>query len=160
MRLSRLSWMVLGVALCAQPALAQARACLHMGIESPAEVRRREEALAAVRMINTAMGRGGRVPNQPVEYPTWEELAASSPVATLRGMGGPLGELARKIEWGGDEPLPGWEIHHVSGPNAYAFSLTDLRDPCRFAYVADETGTIVEGHPINGGRRGGIVPIT
>ena len=160
MRLSRVSWIVLGLALCAGPALAQARQCLHMGLESPAELRRREDALAAARLINMAMDRGARLPTQQPVYQTWEELASSTAVATLRGMGGSLGDVARRMQWGSDEPLPGWEIHHVTREGAYAFSLTDTRDPCGFTYYSNDTGMIIEGHPIRTGGRGGIVPIT
>lgn len=160
MRLSRVSWMVLGLALSAGPALAQARQCLHMGLENPAELRRREDALAAARLINTAMERSARLPNQQPVYQTWEQVASSPTVASLRGMGGPQGDVARRMQWGSDEPLPGWEIHHVTSEGAYAFSLTDTRDPCGFTYYSNNTGTIVEGHPIRPGGRGGIVPIT
>ena len=162
MRLSRVSWMVLGLALCAGPAaaLAQARQCLHMGLENPDEVRRREDALTAARLINMAMERGALLPNQQPAYQTWEELASSIAVASLRGMGGPLGDVARRMQWGRDEPLPGWEIHHVTREGAYAFSLTDARDPCGFTYYSNNTGTIVEGQTIRGNSRGGIVPVT
>ena len=159
MRLS-VSWMVFGLVLCAGPAVAQTRPCLHMGLESPSEVRRREDALAAARLINAAIGRTARLPNQQPDYPTWEELGSSTSVATLRGMGGPMGELARKIQWGTGEPLPRWEIHHVTGDGAYAFSLTDTRDPCRFTYYSNETGMIIEGHALRDSGPGGIVPIT
>ena len=160
MRLPHISWMALGLALYAGPALAQARQCLHVGLENPAEVRRREDALSAARLINIAMERSGRLPNQQPVYQAWEELAASPTVATLRGMGGPQGDLARRMQWGSEEPLPGWEIHHVTREGAYAFSLTDVRDPCGFTYYSNDTGTIIEGHPIRGAGRGGIVPIT
>ena len=160
MRLSRVSWMVLSLALYAGPALAQARQCLHTGLQNPAEVRRREDALTAARLINMAMERGTRLPNQQPEYQRWEALTSSPAVASLRGMGGPLGDVARRMQWGSEEPLPGWEIHHVTREGAYAFSLTDVRDPCGFTYYSNDTGTIVEGHPIRSGGRGGIVPIT
>jgi hypothetical protein len=154
MRLPRVFWVV-GVALLIAPALAQAQVCLHRGFESPVEVRRREEALAAARLINSVMGRA-RLPNQPARYQSWEELAASPAIATLRAMG----ELARNIQWGSSEPLPGWRIRHITGDEAYAFSLTDARDPCGFTYSSDESGVVVEGYPVENGRRGGIVPIT
>jgi hypothetical protein len=79
-------------------------------------------------------------------------------LAQLRGMGGPLGELARRIRWGEAEPLPGWEIHYVSGATGFAFSLTDTRDPCRFTYSSNDTGVIVEGQPAES-RRGGFTPL-
>jgi hypothetical protein len=159
MRLPGVWWLLLGIAILAAPAHAQARACLHTGLESPGEVRRREEALAVARMIDSLMGRP-RLPNQAARYPTWDELATSTIVSTLRGMGGPTGELARKIHWGSSEPLPGWRMRHLATDDGYAFSLTDTRDPCGLAYYSDETGTIVEGHPVDRSRSGGIVPIT
>jgi hypothetical protein len=159
MRLSHVTWMVLGVTLYAGPALAQARQCLHAGLENPAEVRRREDALTAARLITMALERGARLPNQQPVYQTWEELTSSPTVASLRGMGGPLGDVARRMQWGTEEPLPGWQIHHVTGEGAYAFSLTDTRDPCGFTYYSNEAGTILEGYPVRGGRAR-IMPIT
>jgi hypothetical protein len=159
MRLRRLSW-IAGLVLLAAPANAQVQACLHRGLESPVEVRRRDEALDAARMINAVLGRSVRLPSQPTRYQSWEELAASPAVGTLRGMGGPMGELARKIQWGSGEPLPGWRIHHVTGEESYAFSLTDVRDPCGFTYTSDESGVVIEGYPVETGRPGGIVPVT
>jgi hypothetical protein len=160
MRLSRVCWIFLGLAIFAAPALAQTRMCLHMGFEMPSEVRRREEALAAARLINTAMGRSSRPSTQPPDYQSWEELATSPSIASLRGMGGPIGELARKVQWGTSEPLPGWQIHHVTSARAYAFSLTDARDPCGFTYYSNESAVIYEGQPLRGATPGGIVPIT
>jgi hypothetical protein len=133
--------------------------CLHTGLEFPAERERREEALAAARLINNVMTDRARLSNNRSTYPTWEELAGS-PITALPGLGGAMGELARKIRWGSPEPLPGWRIRHVNDEDGYAFSLTDTRDPCGFAYFSDETGTIVEGYPVGGARRPGLVPIT
>lgn len=141
----------------AGPAAAQAReGCLHTGLETRAEAQRREEALAATRMINSALP---YLPNSPAGYPTWEALAQAPAVASLRGMGGPAGDLARKIQWGAPEPLPGWRIHFVTSGEAYAFSLADVSDPCRFTYYSNDSGVIVEGQAI-GGRRFGVIPIT
>jgi hypothetical protein len=160
MRISRFSWLALAAALWTTPALAQARdACLHSGVETPDEARRREEGLAAARLINSMTAGNVRLPNQP-RYQTWEQLAGSQQVGTLRGMGGPLGDLARKIQWGGDEPLPGWRIHHVISATGFAISLLDTRDPCGFTYYSNESGVVVEGYPVVGTRRGGLQPIT
>jgi hypothetical protein len=71
-----------------------------------------------------------------------------------------MGDVARRMQWGSEEPLPGWEIHHVTRDSAYAFSLTDTRDSCGFTYYSNDTGTVIEGHPVRGAGRGGIVPIT
>jgi hypothetical protein len=127
--------------------------CLHQESETPPERARRVEALQAVRLINTVTAR----PFSPRRYQTWSEIANSGAVGTLRTDGGLLGQLARKIRWGTPEPLPGWNIHFVSSEDAYAFTLRDVRDPCGFSYVSDESGVILEGRAVN--PRGGIVPI-
>lgn len=159
MRLSPVCLILLGIGPCAAPALAQPGAiCLHVGIESPAERQRRTDALVAMRVINSAMTGVVRIPNQGLAYPTWEELGGK-PITAMPGLGGLMGEFARKIRWGTSEPLPGWRIHHVRSDNGYAFSLTDMRDPCGFTYSSDETHVIVEGYPVGRGRSG-IMPIT
>jgi hypothetical protein len=159
MRLSLLSWLPLTVVLWGGSAFAQtSQACLHRGLESLEEAQRRDEAFLAMRLIDQALMQ--RSPFNRAPYPTWEELARSQAIAPLRGMGDRMGKIARKMRWGTDEPLPGWQIHYVAGPDAYAFSLTDVRDPCGFTYYANDTGTIVEGHQLRDSRRGRIVPIT
>jgi hypothetical protein len=136
---------------------AQARACLHSGFELRAERVRRDEALAAMRLINSLAA--NRVPGQARTYLSWDEIGRSEALASLRGTGGAMGDLARKIQWGSDEPLPGWRLHYVAATDGYAFSLTDVRDACGFTYSSNDTGAIVEGEVItNRGVR--IIPIT
>ena len=120
-------------AVCRAGAGASA-ACLHMGLENPAEVRRREDALAAARLINMAMERSARC---PISNRLSIVGRAGRSRQRLRRCGGwavRMGDLARRMQWGSEEPLPGWEIHHVTREGAYAFSLTDTRDPCGFTY--------------------------
>lgn len=156
MTLSRISCMALIMLACGGGAFAQARqGCLHGTMESRLEEQRRIEALTAMRMINTALA---RTPPSVRPYPTWEELTNSPIVGTLRGTGGPMGDLARKMQWGSTEPLPGWQIHYLAGRDAYAFSLRDVRDPCGFGYASDESGVIVQTYPISG-RGVRIVPL-
>ena len=148
----------IGVLTYTAPAAAQAREmCLHSGpMEAPAEARRREDALGLVRMINTV---AANRPNRTPAYRSWDEIVNSPQVAALRGAGGPAGDLARKVQWGSDEPLPQWALHYIVGEGGYAFSLTDTRDPCAFTYHSNETGVIIEGQPIT--RRGpAIVPLS
>jgi hypothetical protein len=159
MRLSLLSWLLPAVVLGSGSAFAQtSQACLHRGLEAAEEVQRRDEALLAMRLIDQALLQ--RSPFSRAPYPTWEELAGSPAIPPLRGMGDQMGEVARKMRWGTDEPLPGWQIHYVAGRDGYAFSLTDVRDPCGFTYYANDTGAIAEGHQLRDSRRGRIVPIT
>jgi hypothetical protein len=170
MRLLRISSIVMPALLWASPMLPAAsvaassgqatEACLHSRWETPAEARRRDEALDAMRIINNNISGGqARRPNQPAVYLTWPQLAESPGIALWRGMAGPIGDLVRKIQWGSDEPLPGWRIHYLTGENAYSFSLTDVRDRCRLTYYSNESGVIVEGQPV-GDRGFSIVPIT
>jgi hypothetical protein len=152
--------LVVMVALAwATPALAQARPCLHSAMESPDEARRREEALQAVRLINSMLTQQRQLGQRPATYPTWEELAQSDRLAFQRGMGGATGELTRKMRWGSSEPLPGWRIHYVAAADSYAFSLTDVTDPCGYTYSTNTTGVITEGQAVTR-RGGGIVPVT
>jgi hypothetical protein len=161
MRFARIAFLLCAAVAWTAPAraqaLGQARPCLHSGFELPAERTRREEALAAMRLINTLNANRG--PDQGRPYLAWDELGRSDALASLRGSGGPIGELARKIQWGSDEPLPGWRVHYVAAEDGYAFSLTDVRDTCGFTYSSNDTGAIVEGEVItNRGAR--LVPIT
>jgi hypothetical protein len=147
MRLFSLYGLVAALLLMASPAAAQ---CLHAGGESAAEARRREDALALTRMITNALA---------PPYVGWEQLGDSPRIMSLRGMGGPLGDLARRVRWGDPEPLPGWQIHYVANRGAYAVALTDTRDACRFTYYTDDSGVVAEGQPLNP-RRPGMVPIS
>jgi hypothetical protein len=143
-------WLLLGLVVFASPAAAQSTdACLHSRLESPAEARRRQDALRATRMINTLTVSPARGPGAAGAYPSWEELARSPQLASLRSMGGPAGDLARKIQWGTQYPLPGWAIHYVASAAGYAFSLTDVLDPCRFTYHSDDSGMIIAGESID-----------
>jgi hypothetical protein len=162
MRLSQMTSAV-GVAaaalLYATPAPAQLdqlpRACLHLSNEAPAEAERREEALESVRLIDRALQM--RPPFTRGPYPTWQELARSPAVMRLRAIPGRQGEMARTIRWGSDEPLPGWDIHYVTGQNGYGFSLTDSRDACKFTFYANDGGLIIGGIDVHG--RGGLIPL-
>ena len=77
---------------------------------------------------------------------------------TYRNMPGPTGDLARRMAWGSDEPLPGWRIHFVTDGDSHALSLFDARDACRVTYASDDTRVVLEARPIgNQGVR--IVPL-
>jgi hypothetical protein len=60
-------------------------------------------------------------------------------------MAGTWGDLVRKIDWDTDQPLPGWRIHYVAAQDGYAFSLSDLRDPCQFTFASNDTATVIQG---------------
>jgi hypothetical protein len=119
----------------------QVEACLHGRVESPAQKERREEALAAMRMIDYVNRSGVLFPSRM----TWERLSRGPTVPKLQSMSGPVGELARKIDWGAEEPLPGWRITWVAGPPAVFFALTDTRDPCAFRYSSNDPEVLPHG---------------
>jgi hypothetical protein len=116
--------------------------CLHGELESPSEAMRRAEALAAMRLIyatlETIMSRG----SAPLP---WQSLGTSPEVMALRRRPDAMGELARRIEWGADEPLPGWGIAYVAARAEIRFALIDLRDPCGFTYSSNDPDVIPRG---------------
>jgi hypothetical protein len=156
MSLLRVSLLLVALGAWDDPALAQSRqTCLHSSDETAVQGMRRQEAQAATELIVRVLD---PLPNSTAVYPTWEELATSTAVDRYRNFAGARGDLARKMRWGTDEPLPGWRIHYVASLEHYAFSLTDVRDACRLTYSANDTGEIIEGRVFNR-RRIGIVPL-
>jgi hypothetical protein len=105
--------------------------CLHGSNETPAEGQRRLEALNAMRLI---YGLLDKVPVSMFGYPSWETLARSKAVADLKNAPGTAGELARTIQWGASEPLPGWRLSYETTLTSVDFALTDATDPCSFTY--------------------------
>jgi hypothetical protein len=135
-----------------------AAVCLHESLETARERERREEALAMVRLtgrvVEMARGFPGRQPADP-GYPNWAQLGEAG--ARLGRMdGGALGRLARTVQWGSLEPLPGWRAHYVADVSGYSLTITDARDACGWTYFADDRGVIGQGYPLEA--LGGIVP--
>lgn len=158
MRPSRFGLVLLAlVGLSMAAAMAQTRParCLHGENEIDAQGRRRLEALDAADLINRVLERRPR----NSEYPTWEELGNSPMVASYRGIAGERGDLARKIQWGADQPLPGWRIHYVAAQDGYAFSLTDLRDPRGLTFASNDSGMLIEGRPADRSGRPRVIPL-
>ena len=115
--------------------------CLHGDTETDAEYQRRSDALDAMRLIDFVISRTISR-SLVVRMPTWGDLAASPVVASLRGMRGPRGDLARRIAWGESTPLPGWSIDYVATTTDVRFALKDLRDPCGFTYSSQDPNVI------------------
>jgi hypothetical protein len=113
--------------------------CLHGADETPAEQQRRREALSAVRLI---YGLLERVPVNPRGYPDWDTLARSKAVADLKS----TNALAKKMQWGTSEPLPGWRITYEAGGTIVRFALTDTTDPCSFTYSSDDPDVMPWGN--------------
>jgi len=157
MAVSRLGLLLAVVGLSMVPAMAQTRAprCLHGENETEVQLQRRIEALDAADLINRLIDRRPR----GSAYPTWEALGKSQMVNSYRGMAGKRGDLVRKIEWGTDQPLPGWGIHYVAAEDGYAFSLADLRDPCTLTFASNDTGTVIEGRPADRSGQIRVIPL-
>jgi hypothetical protein len=105
-----------------QSTVAQQPACLHGSRETEAERLLRQQALGAARAINTRQSelasRGDR------KYVAFEQL--------------------------GNIRLPpvGFETELVTDGKAYAFSIKDTRDPCRFTLFSDQNGVIFVGEAL------------
>jgi len=155
--LSRLGFVIALMCLSLVPGFAQTRAprCLHGDGETDAQKQRRLEALDTADLLVRILDRRPRDSG----YPEWEALGKSQMVDSYRGMAGKRGDLVRKIRWGADEPLPGWSIHYVAEQDGYAFSLTDLRDPCELTFAANDSGMLIEGSPADRRGQGGVLPL-
>ncbi len=157
MVVSRLGLVLALMCLSLAPGLAQTRAprCLHGQDETDVQKQRRLEALDMADLIVRILD---RLPRDSA-YPGWESLGKSQMVNSYRGMAGKRGDLVRKIRWGTDEPLPGWGIHYVAAQDGYAFSLTDLRDPCELTFSANDSGMLVEGIPADRSGQVSTIPL-
>ena len=114
---------------------AAAQQCLHGDAESPEAAARRREALMAARVVNTAQwnqpgARGGR-------FLTHDALAGQAgnapPTITLTP---------------GQDIVPGWRLTLDITPKGYWFAITDMADPCGFAFVSNEVGKILKAEVI------------
>ena len=158
MRVSRASLVLIAAGLWIAPLSAQTTQpsrCLHGENETMVQQQRRDDATDAADLINRILDRQRR----DAAYPTWEMLAKLPAIASLRGIAGQRGDLARKMQWGTEQPLPGWRIHYVAAQDAYAFSLTDIRDPCQLTLTSNDTGLIIEGRPADLRGRVRVVPL-
>ena len=158
MRVSPASLVLIAAGLWIAPISAQTTQlsrCLHGENETQVQRQRRQDATDAADLINRILDRQRR----DAAYPTWEMLAQLPAVASLRGMAGARGDLARRMQWGTDRPLPGWRIHYVAAQDAYAFSLTDIRDPCQLTFASNDTGLIIEGRPADLRGQVRVVPL-
>jgi hypothetical protein len=157
MAVSRLGLVLALMCLSLVPAFAQTRAprCLHGPDETDVQKQRRFEALDTADLLVRILDRRPR----DTAYPSWDTLGKSPMVNSYRGMAGKRGDLVRKLRWGTDEPLPGWGIHYIATQDGYAFSLTDLRDPCELTFSANDSGMLVEGLPADRRGQGGVIPL-
>jgi hypothetical protein len=103
----------------------QSPMCLHGDDESAEQLARRQRALGFTRHINTI------------------EATAASSTSSYQ----PADRLTIT------ESLPsGFELRLSAAGRAYAFSVVDASDPCRFGYFSDDRGIIYRGEVIRGGR--------
>lgn len=103
-----------------QPSQTPAPACLHGPQETPEQAARKRTAIAFTRQVNTLQARA---------------VATSKAYVAADQL-----QLAAVPE--------GFEFRMAVTPTAYAFSVRDNSDPCRFAYFSDEQGLIFHGEVI------------
>lgn len=118
--------------------------CLHSRSgESVAEAERRTDALAVMRMIDWAFKAQGLPPGDMA----WRTLLKDTQaVRKLETEPGRVGQLAARVAWGAEEPLPGWRLTWGKPtPMQVVYSLTDTRDPCRFVYRSSDPGVLTGG---------------
>ena len=112
--------------------------CLHGPDESDSERQRRLDAFNAMQLIYFVLE---QVPATGRGYPDWRTLAMSNAVAALKKSFGPTGELANKIQWGTNEPLPGWRLQYTWGISV-AYALSDTTDPCQLTLSSNDPRVI------------------
>ena len=114
------------------------RNCLHGEAETSEQRERREEALAAMRLFDRVVRTFSGARSQS---PSWQEVSNASLVRRLIAQGD---DLASRIRWGSNEPLPGWGLAWVVSTtgNRSRFELTDLRDACAFTYSSEDPDVI------------------
>jgi hypothetical protein len=121
--MSRRGWcLTIGLALFAlQPGttlVAQPRGCLHGPTESDSQRAKRQQALRWIELINRQ-----------------ERSVRQS-----------LGEYIRDISVSGVDAVPaGFVSQIVAASTAYAVSVKDTTDPCRFSYFSDQEGDVYGG---------------
>jgi len=96
-------------------------ACLHGRDETPEQAQRRQNALRAVRYVNT------------VEHMGVEKAKRFVPLGQVPGV----------------PAVEGFTLALVTDNKTYMLSAKDTRDACGFAYFSDETGLVYEAQPTN-----------
>ena len=100
---------------------AQQPACLHGPQEQASQAARKQNALTFVRRVNTAQA---KAVGSTGSYLSGEQLPFASQVPE------------------------GFAFRFVGTGQAYAFSVQDTSDPCRFAFFSDQMGVIFHGEAI------------
>jgi hypothetical protein len=115
------------------------RACLHFGGQETPENRDRSvAALAATRAINTAQAAFAAKQGKDGtgrKYGTREELQGY--VDAARYNLSPNAEIT-----------PGFKLTLDSFDKGYWFEIVDVKDPCGFRYVSNQSGLILAAQPI------------
>ena len=137
----RLSVLTFVMGLLLVPASGFAQQCLHGPDETPEQKARKREALQATRQVNTLQanspnGRQGTYMNQTELAVYYADLAKKQPSAN------PL------IFDPASEIIPGWQLTLDKTEKGYWFMIKDKTDPCGFAYVSNQAGTIFTAEPI------------
>jgi hypothetical protein len=115
--------------------------CFHGAQETEIERARRTDAVAAMRMIDWVMRQHGVEGLRDV----WPVMGNLTAAIILKDAEGRVGELARRIGWGADEPLPGWRItlsRSSRSRQVTVYALTDTRDPCALTLLSTDPDVV------------------
>ncbi len=119
------------------PALAQE--CLHGQNESPDQASRRRDALHVARTINSIQANQPGVAKQT--YLRQVDLANSPYVTQLKSSSD---EFMQRVSLNpADDVLPGWKLNLDLTDKGYWFIVKDSTDPCGFAFVSNQAGSIL-----------------
>jgi hypothetical protein len=137
----RLCVLMLGIGASLAPASVLAQQCLHGPDETAEQKARKREALQATRQINTLQAnspsaRQGKFMDQPEMAMYYADLTRQKP-ATQPLIFDPASEV-----------IPGWQLTLDKTEKGYWFMIKDKTDPCGFAYVSNQAGTIFTAEPI------------
>jgi hypothetical protein len=94
--------------------------CLHGNDETAEQAKRRQDALHAVRYVNTAENMGLEKAKRYVPLSQVPSVPAAA----------------------------GFKLSLVADNKTYMLAARDTRDACGFAYFSDETGLVYEAQPI------------
>ncbi len=109
--------------------------CLHGDDEHSQEADRRQLALDAVRVINTAQSWHVA---QSGQYVAFAELASSPAMLRFEDAKNRMGDAFRQMSMPPNPNLiPGFSLQFLTDGRSYLLSLKDETDPCRFVCVSN-----------------------
>jgi hypothetical protein len=132
------------LSLFVRAGMTSAQECLHGPNEDASQAGRRRDALTAARTINNLEANQTGAVNRI--YLRQSDLANSPFAMTLHDS--PNETIKRLSLSPNSEIVPGWKLELDVTENGYWFAIRDLRDPCGFRFVSNQSGLILRAEPI------------